>query len=124
MVSGGFEGRVYCLKLDWGELAEAALPPQPPTLPVDPVIPLFFSTGIAVAVLIVNYPGSWAAGVIIAFAFFTGGALSSGIVWKHHPLVANLSYWDRVRFAFRNSRVLREQSFADQEPLESEAVSR
>jgi len=35
VVSGGFEGRVYCLKLDRGELAEAALPPPAVVGPLD-----------------------------------------------------------------------------------------
>jgi hypothetical protein len=36
VVSGGREGHVYCLKLDRGELAKAALPALPVVSPLDP----------------------------------------------------------------------------------------
>lgn len=63
----------------------------------------------AVAVLIANYPGDWLSGFVILFSGLVGAALASGHVWKDHPLVAELSYWARIEFAWKNGKVLREQ---------------
>lgn len=78
---------------------------------------------LAAVVLIVDYPGNGLAGAIAVFAGVVGAALSSGVVWKGHPLLVGFGYWGRVGFVFRNSRLLREQAAGWAKPAEREQAS-
>jgi len=73
---------------------------------------------LAVMVLIVNYPGNWASGIIIVFSSMAGGALASGYVWKGHPLISDMSYCERVGFAWKNDRLLRLEAGQGTDPIE------